>query len=198
MKLLIQFLFNLLGLKSANGLTENEELLNSESLSVKNNKEYIEEVANGLTENEELLNSESLSVTNNKECIEEVANGLTENEELLDSESFSVTNNKGCIEKVSSPGNTRRLSAGKEIEIPPDISIRTNILNQGKKRSNLSSYDSSNVENSNEKMLSARSSTEDEILKTSSSSLTSSPANSPAGMKKRNAILLTKKKQLGR
>ena len=170
MKLSIQFLFNLLGLKSANELTENEEL----------------------------LDSESLGVTNNKECIEEVANGLTENEELLDSESLNVTNNKGCIEEVSFPGNTRRLSAGKEVEIPPDISRRPNSLNQGKKRSNLSSYDSSNVENSNEKMLSECSSAEDEMLKTSSSSLTSSPANNPAGVKKRNAILLTRKKQLGR
>ena len=124
--------------------------------------------------------------------------GLTENEELLDSESLGATNNKGCMEELSSPGNTRRLSAGKEIEIPPDISGRPKSLNQGKKSSKLSSCDSSDSEQPNEKMISECSSTEDGMLKTSSSSLTSSPAKSPAGVKKRNTILPTRKKQLGK
>ena len=124
--------------------------------------------------------------------------GLTENEELLDSESLGVTNNKGCIDELSSPGNTRRLSAGKEIEIPPDISGRPKSLNQGKKSSKLSSCDSSDSEQPNEKMISECSSTEDGMLKTSSSSLTSSPAKSPAGVNRRNAILFTRKKQLGK
>ena len=123
---------------------------------------------------------------------------MTENEELLSSESLSVTNNKGCIEEASSPGNTRRLSAGKEIEIPPDISRRFKSLNEGKKKNNLSSCDSSDGEQSNEKIISECSSTEDGMLKTSSSSLTSSPAKSPAGVNKRTAILPTRKKQLGK
>ena len=123
---------------------------------------------------------------------------MTENEELLSSESLSVTNNKGCIKEASSPGNTRRLSSGKEIEIPPDISRRLKSLNEGKKKNNLSSSDSSDGEQSNEKIISECSSTEDGMLKASSSSLTSSPAKSPAGVNRRNAILFTRKKQLGK
>merc|ERR1711899_566190 len=121
--------------------------------------------------------------------------GLTENEELLDSESLGGSNKKGCIEEVSSPGNARRLRAGKEIEIPPGISRPAKSLNQGKKRRNLSGSDSSDGEQSNKKMLAECSSTEDGMLKASSSSLTSSPAKSPAGVNRRNAVLFTRKKQ---
>ena len=100
-----------------------------------------------------------------------------------------MTNDKRCIEEVSSPGNTRRLRTEKEIEIPPDISRLPKSLNQEKERSNLPSCDSSDGEKSNEKMLSECSSKGDGMLKTSSLSLTSSPAKSPAGVKKRNAII---------
>lgn len=124
--------------------------------------------------------------------------GLTENEELLDSESLGVSNKKGSIEEVSSPGNARRLRAGKEIEIPPGISRPAKSLNQGKKRRNISGSDSSDGEQSNKKMLAECSSTEDGMLKASGSSLTSSPAKSPAGVNRRNAILFTRKKQLGK
>jgi len=122
--------------------------------------------------------------------------GLTENGELLDSESLGVSNKKGSIEEVSSPGNARRLRAGKEIEIPPGISRPANSLYQGKKRRNISGSDSSDGEQSNKKMLAECSSTEDGMLKASGSSLTSSPAKSPAGVNRRNAILFTRKKQL--
>jgi len=60
--------------------------------------------------------------------------GLAGNDESLETEALSLSNKKSCAEEFSTPGNARRLRAGKEIEIPPGISKSGKSLNQGKKR----------------------------------------------------------------
>ena len=124
--------------------------------------------------------------------------GLAGNEESLESEALSLSNKKSCSEEFSTPGNARRLRAGKEIEIPPGISKSGKSLNQGKKRRNPSGSDSSDGEQSNKKVLTECSNNDDGSNKASGLALLSSPAKSPAGVNRRNAILFTRKKQLGK
>jgi len=122
--------------------------------------------------------------------------GLAGNDESLESEALSLSNKKSCAEEFSTPGNARRLRAGKEIEIPPGISKSGKSLNQGKKRRNPSGSESSDGEQSNKKVLTECSNNDDGSNKASGSALLSSPAKSPAGVNRRNAILFTRKKQL--
>jgi bromodomain and PHD finger-containing protein 1 len=124
--------------------------------------------------------------------------GAVGNDELLESDTVCATNKKNITEEIISPGNARRLRAGKEIEMPPGISKPAKLSIQGKKRKNQSESDSSEGEHQNKKLSTEYSTPETGSAKATASLIVSSPAKSPAGVNRRNAILFTRKKQLGK
>ena len=122
--------------------------------------------------------------------------GTPGNEDALESESLSSKAIKKADELLSS-GNARRLRAGKEIEMPPGVGKTAN--KNAKKRRNHSESDSSEGEHQQNKKMSTECANNDgKSSKTAASSISSSPAKSPAGVNRRNAILFTRKKQLGK
>ena len=123
--------------------------------------------------------------------------GAIGNEETIESDSSAAAKQKAKIDEMSSPGSARRLRAGKEIEIPPGVGKAIKST-PGRKRRNHSDSESSDEDNSNKKCIAEDLGNDNLSTKVTTSSIASSPAKSPAGVNRRNAILFTRKKQLGK